>query len=423
MRDEEESAGIDFRKYWGILRKWRYHSLAAGLAVLSVCTWGSFFLKDTYEAKATVQIQKHAALAPLVRSVRGDAQDDMLQNIRDSLTSRTILEKVAVRLASSGGADKQEIEEIIDRLRRRIEITFRVTQGSSIPDYFTIGYKGKSPEQVYEIVNIIVEEFIRENTAFRRSDAAAAFEFVEKQLKEHEAKMEKLKTTNRSAVRVVDPLRVQAATEMQTQMNALNNQLAALMAKYTDEHPDVQRIKAEIADLRQRMPKGGTVASAAPVQAGAAMSDLDREILVNQRIYEDLKIRFENARIARDIELADKQASLRVVEPAMLPQAAARPIRIMVLFAGLAISLVSAIALAVIMEFFNKSFTDEDQIARQLGIEVLAIIPQIVSAEEIAATERFDRKIFVATLAYLGVIAAAFVLQISRHLGLELLAR
>jgi len=56
---------------------------------------------------------------------------------------------------------------------------------------------------------------------------------------------------------------------MDQQLTSLQDQLAALLAKYTPEHPDVIKVKAQIEDLKRRMaqvpetkaPSTGTQAS------------------------------------------------------------------------------------------------------------------------------------------------------------------
>lgn len=427
MKDDE-AASIDFKKYWGILRKWRYLSLTIGLAVVSLFTWGSFFMKDTYQAKATIHVQRNVAIAPLVRSVTGNAQDDMLRNIRESITSTQIIEPVVRRVNSSSERviPPHTLEGMVEGLRKSLEVTARTPHRPEGADYYEVSLKGADPGKITDIVNATVDEFIRQNIEGRRSDASSAYAFIEKQLNEHKAKMEesdrRIKMTGRG-VAFSDPVRIQAATEAQTQLNALNNQLAALTAKYTDQHPDVLRVKSEIEDLKKRMPKGGTIVALPQAgQSQGPLGEIERERLVNQRIYEDLQIKLENARIARDLEVNDKKANLKVAEPAIVPDGPIKPIRLVMILAGIVFGLVAAGGAALVMEYFNKSFKNEDEVVHALGVPVVAVIPQMTDPAEAAAVAQRDRRVFLATAGYLAVIAFVFFREVfMKLLGIKII--
>lgn len=302
---QENTQPLDIKRYIGIILRRKYLALSVGLAVLSICTWGSFFWPKTYEASSTVLIEKSSIVNPLISGIGVPGGiEDRLSNLKDNLTSRNILERVVKKLdLDTNAKNSGQYEGLISGIRKNLDIK---TQGQGArqtgADLFTISYKGNNPKTVRDIVNILISEYIEESVGYRRTDVYGAFEFIQSQLLEYKSKLEesdkgirefrernpqmvpqsepavlgrlegfqtgKIEAEIRlkELLRKRDNLQKQLSGEKeltvafvtregspQARLNYLNNQLMLLMPKYTDKYPEVIKVKNEIEELKKQI--------------------------------------------------------------------------------------------------------------------------------------------------------------------------
>lgn len=294
---------FDIRHYWAIVLKRKYIALIVALAVISIFTWGSFFLPKTYEASSTVFIERGSIIDPLIRGVGvPSSMEDRLRNLRDSITSRNIIERVVKKLAIDTKAKNPgQYEAMIEGIRKNVDIKVKSSRERET-DLFTIAYKGGDPKKVRDVVNILVSEYIEENMSYKRTDAYGAYEFIEGQLLEYKKRLEESdgairefreKNPNmvpqsettlitrlegfqtakieadirlKELIRKKDNLQKQLSGEKeltvafvtrddspQGRLNQLNNQLMLLMTRYTDSYPEVIKVEKEIEELKKQI--------------------------------------------------------------------------------------------------------------------------------------------------------------------------
>lgn len=436
---EDTSTDIDYRYYLGLIRKRRHVALAVGLLVLSICTWGSLIFPKTYEASATVFIQRGAALDPLIKSVGAAGMDDMLRNVTENMTSRSVLERAVAKLSqtTSGSADGKQVPIQYGELKRNIKVTLRGVERG--PEYFVVSYQSSDPVLTRNITNAIVEAYIAENASYRRTDAEGAFAFIKNQIAEYKEKLDKVdkdikaqKALSGRGPGADAQLRVQNAADLRARIKSLNNQLTVLNTKYTSEHPEIQRTMNEIEDIKrqlaeesQKSPSASSYVRELPAQgsggAPGSLVKLQRERDVYQRLHDDLLMRLENVRVSQDLESDEKKNALKIVEPASLPGYPVKPDRFKLILVGFFLSIASAIGVAIGLEFLDNSIKNEETIEKTLGISVLAVVPKITIAEDIIAVERKDRMLLIATSAYVSIIILVFVREVfSKFFGMAI---
>jgi polysaccharide chain length determinant protein (PEP-CTERM system associated) len=296
---KDTAPDLDLRRYWAIVLKRKYVALAVALAVLSVFTWGSFFLPKTYEASSTVFIERSSIIDPLLRGVGvSSSTDDHVRNLRNGITSRNIIEKVIRKLnLDVKDMSPAQYEGLIDGIRKKLRLTV-----AGRTDVFTVSYTGGDPKIVQDMVNTLVSEYIGENLHMRKTEVYGAYEFIEKQLLEYKNKLEEsdrgirefrernpqMVPQNEGAVATrlegFQTSRIEAEIKLkelimkrsnlqrqlsgekeltvafvtregspQARLNHLNNQLMLLTTKYTDKYPEVIKVKSEIEELKRQI--------------------------------------------------------------------------------------------------------------------------------------------------------------------------
>jgi len=251
-------------------------------------------------------------------------------------------------------------------------------------------------------------------------------------------------------------------------LNYLNSQLMLLMTKYTESYPEVVKVKSEIDELQKQIDQAAVSGKSAesrgemkamnPVyrqikeelqktdteieslkarleeltlQQGASRqvlgrmpkeqeewSKLQRDRNVTQKVYDDLLQKLENARVSKNLELADKSTKYRVVDPPLLPRVPVQPNRVLLIFAGLFVGIASGVGTAVGMDYLNNSFKDEDSLRKALNLPVLAAVPAVVIEADVLSEQMMDKKVYRAVAAYLSLIGVVLIAEILYRMGI-----
>jgi succinoglycan biosynthesis transport protein ExoP len=511
--EEGGSLNIDFKYYWGIIYRRRYLAIAVALIVISVFTWGGFFLSKTYESSATVYIQGSSLINPLMQGMGVTVSlEERLRNLKTILTSRSLIERVIKKLnLGEKTSNPAQYESLVEGLKNSLTVTVRSGGATASDLYFQIAYRGSDPKKVTELVNTHISECIAISESSRSQDVYGAFSFIEKELNEYRekldasdkvirefreqhpqmvpqsenatvARIESFQTGRSDAeirLRELDKrrenLRKQLAGEKeltvafvsrdgspQGRLDSLNSQLMLLLTKYTDDYPEVVKVRSEIQELQKQMSQatksdkenmaggipGSEMRAINPIyrQIKEELSRTDTEIEtlrarqgeltrqqqegqsilrrmpkeqeewaklqrnrnVYQRIYDDLMIKLESARVSRDLELG-QNTTFKVMDPPVEPLLPISPNRVKLIFMGLFLGLVSGIGAVLALDYFDHTFKSEDLLESGLNVPLLASVPVIVTEEDRMAEMKLDRKYYRVAAVYLGIVGVVLM--------------
>jgi succinoglycan biosynthesis transport protein ExoP len=517
---EEVAQPFEIKRYIATIKRRKYIALLAGLIVLSLFTWGSFLIPKIYEASSMVFIEKSSMINPLISGVGVPSNiEDRLRVLINSITSRNIVERAIKKLGMDANSkDAPQYEGIIESIRKNLNIKVSGPRQTET-DMFIISYRDVEPIRARDMVNTLVSEYIEENASYRRTDASEAYEFIQNQVLEYKSKLEESDRAIREfrernpnlipqteatllgrlegfqgskieadikmkeLMRKRDSIQKQLSGEKeltvafvtregspQAQLNYLNNKLMLLLSKYTENYPEVLKVKAEIEELKKQMAQakdlkieGGAETSTlnpiyqqlkeeltrteSEIESLRARSTelsrqqqetqrilgsmpkeqeewtkLQRDRNVYQQIYDQLLQKLENARVSKELEFTDKSETFRIVDPATTPLFPVKPNRLKLILLGIFLGIASGIGAVFGLEYFDHSFKDVDSIETSLKLPVLAMIPKIVTEDDELSAKRFERKVFIATGTYLSIIGLVLIQEIlSRYMGIRII--
>jgi polysaccharide chain length determinant protein (PEP-CTERM system associated) len=507
-------------------RKWVALLVFAAMfsAMASLAAW----LPDLYRASATVLVETQQVSEEFVRSPVTAQLETRIETIRQEVMSRTRLIDLVSRLDLEPELRMKgmSLDDMIERLRRDIvlELNSVSATGARGPTIaFEIRYSGRDPATVARVANVLASLYVEENTRIREGQAARTAEFLRAQLTDAKteldakdrrvrefnlshigelpqqeaanlASLERLNTQLRlngdSQIRAMDrrerleeqladaesaPAPAAAArpalSPRDEQLANLRQQLEELRRKFTDQYPEVIRVRTELAALeRQRLERADAAGTATPPAAAVAppihpatrlsraIQDADTEIKAlkgeelalrqaigsyEQRVenvpkrqeefqalsrdyettkerYDTLLKRYEEAQLASSLEQGRKVEQFRILDAALPPQDPAAPNRPRLLVVAFMLSIALAAGAVLLAEKLDTAFHSLDDLRGFVNVPTLFSIPLIPSA---AATRRRWRRraLIVASI----VIGITLIITGSRALatGNERIAR
>lgn len=344
---------------------------------------------------------------------------------------------------------------------------------------FTISYVGRTPQQAQQVTNALANLFIQENLKEGHQRALLAVAFLNsqvaqagQQLAAQQAKIQAFKNAhlgslpeqaqanlqligeyendlqtnsaavdqdNRQLVYLQSVLNVNPKsgpggkapappTPLQIELAQDQAQLRADLLKYTPEHPDVIRLKHDIAALKVQIHEAPK-ANAAPVVSevpptGPSQTDLLRGQLVGlnteikqryahekeveaklaalqgavstvpavqteyaaldsqnqemQKAYNALLEKQQDASMAAALYRSDDSEQLVVIQPANFPGVPYRPDPILLYMASVLLGLLVGCVCAGIVEMRDDTMHDADEVASYLKLPVMVALPKFV---------------------------------------------
>jgi succinoglycan biosynthesis transport protein ExoP len=241
---------------------------------------------------------------------------------------------------------------------------------------------------------------------------------------------------------------------------ALQNKLNDLLVRFTDNYPDVIKAKAEIEMLKKQIqnkssdkesPQGNEteMTTINPIhqklKEDLGKIDLDlaalsarekhlrtfieskKEYLKNiplekknlaelesgrdnyRKIYEGIVVKLGQSEVSKQIEIQDKANTFRVLDPAILPVKPVSPNMVVIILFGLVAGVAAGFGTIFLLDNIDHSVKTVDELKKLFGAPVLAVIPQIVTDEEINKKKKMDRTVYAVSLAYLSIIGILWI--------------
>ncbi|WP_430390381.1 XrtA system polysaccharide chain length determinant [Dyella sp. 20L07] len=461
-----------------LLSEARRRRLAIGivfaLIALAALVTGMLWPKK-YEASTTILAQDSSIISPLMEGAASATGNKNRASIaRDVIFSRKVMDEIMV---AGGWMAKHpspiEQDRIIEGIKSRTKV---VTERDNL---ITISYFDTDPRRTYEITRQLAQLFISESLASKQRESRDAYEFINSQVEAYRKKLtdaeDKLKAyrdTNDDARpgseadtnARISQLRSQIesarmdlmerrsqegslASQLtgesevstvqtvggvyQTQMAELQGQLDKLLLTYTEEYPDVVRIRHQMQDLRQQMAqddqrkaaeqlsgapttldsrvqfnpayqqiktqlastRASTAAAAARLGASESMlqselqrstriansenvtAELTRDYNVNRDVYQDLLKRRENARVSMNLDAEQRGLTFLVQNPAVMPLTPSGLRFMHFSLGGIALALAVPIGLLFGLVRLDPRVRSVERLEQTTGLAVLASIP------------------------------------------------
>ncbi len=502
--EEAEKKSLDPAYLLGILSRRRWWIVLPFALALITGIALAIKLPKLYEANTLILVQRQRVPDKIVQPVVASDLEQRISTISQQIMSRSNLERMIERFNLFSGEEFKDVllDDKIQSLRKRITVEVSRSRRDREADAFTISFRDRDAHTAMRVANGLATHFIDENLKVREAQALGTSDFLETELESTRKRLEELEKELKdyrtrhmgelpeqleANLRVLDRLNAQLnekeqslrsarvnlaalieaehlarqsvvvqpvppsptgrETEETMSLTQLRERLAALLASYTENHPDVVRVKNRIAKLEaagsgeagqagaSSSPPVLTAAEAERLRQKAILEGVirnleseiarlhreirdyqakvdaaprrEQELLTLKRDYELIRSSYNSllnrkleADIAVNMERKQKGEQFQILDPARLPEKPTSPD----LRRVFAITLVAAFALAgglvFLLEMTDTSIRRPGEPEERFNLPVLAAVSWIEGPAE--RTMRIVRS--VATLASVLVI-------------------
>jgi capsular polysaccharide biosynthesis protein len=133
-------------------------------------------------------------------------------------------------------------------------------------------------------------------------------------------------------------------------------------------------------------------------------------------VYEQLLQRRGQAEVTKQMEIGDKAATFRVLEPAGLPSRPVAPNMVQMILMAIAAGLGAGGGLIFLRENLNPSVFQVQQL-RDLGLEVCATIPSMVDPALEAQDRLWNRRLYWASGLYFSGILCLLAFEVMKSMA------
>jgi polysaccharide chain length determinant protein (PEP-CTERM system associated) len=495
--EEKPSEGLDIQHYLGIVRRRHLHFLVP-MFLGWLAVWGaSWILPARYKSGTLILVEQPTMPKNYVTPNINDDLQERLQSITQQILSRTRLLHIIEQLSLYASEHAQlSPDDKVERMRKDIDIEL-VRDAQERVTAFNVYYSSPVPRIAQQVTSELTSLFINENLEVRQQQSQDTTKFLEGQLETarqnleaQEAKIREFKGQHVSELpsQLASNLQILGGlqSQLQAEEDALNtakqqhvyldtllNQyrtvqdsprtagaptvglpaidqeldklkadLADLSSHYTERHPDVRKLKQQIAktekmkeallaDLKDKtnnptQPNDALVArDAAAVGQASPLVQLQGQLQANQieiknreetvaelkaqvdgyqarlnqepvreqqladltRGYDQSKANYDEllkkkneSAMATSMELLQQGERFRIVDSPSLPLKPESPNRLKFCGIGLAVGLALGVGVAAAFEKMDDRLYNEKELKDLLPMPVISEIPEILNA-------------------------------------------
>jgi polysaccharide chain length determinant protein (PEP-CTERM system associated) len=434
----------------------------------TLTVWTVYSLPDVFRSTTLIMVEPQGVPEAFVKASVTTRVEQRLNALSQEVLSRTRLEAIIQDLDLFRAMRDKGVarEQVVDAMRGRIQISVFAQDNA-----FRISYEDSDRSVAQQVTARLAGLYIDENLKMREQSVTGTTEFLENELEKVKQQLEKqegdiqgfkqqhmgeLPEQRDANTRALEGLRVQLQTvtlalssaqerkvllerqarEMQSmlaesgrqnsaaaqspraQLEQAKAELEAMRGRYTEEHPDVVRLRNRVRELLKSQDQDtGDLAHdpRVPPEMARALAETDidirrmkagkedlekaietyqarieaaftreqqlqvlvRDYDVTRKNYQTLLDKKLDAQLSQSLERRQKGERFRVLDPASMPERPARPNRQALVLAGLGLSLAVALGLPLLLWQLDSSLHGPAEVAQAFALPVLATVPLV----------------------------------------------
>lgn len=441
----------------------------------------SLVMPKKYTSSTIVLVEQPAVSTEYVKPVMAEDLNRRLGSMKEQVLSRSRLQPIIEKFnLYPRQRNKEHMEVLVDQLRKAVDVELMQPMAGSVnrqPPGFHVSVTFENPQLAQQICGELTSMFMEQNATIRIKQAADTTQFLSQQLDdaktkldEQDAKLAQFKRQYLGSLPEESQTNLNLLTGMNTQLEAatqalsrahqdkafnetmlsqqlanfqaasannvspesqeqqlsiLQAELASLMSRYTPQHPDVIKLKAQIEDLKKRLAAEPAAKSPAAteqsklrepasiqqlrakvrqddqniadltkrqnqiqdqtrvlqsrIQASPMVEQQFKELTRNYQtaseIYNELLKKRESSAMSTELESKQESETFRVLDAPSLPSTPSSPNRPLLIGGALGFGLVLGLGIVYAVAMTDKNMYTEQDVEKCLKLPVLARVP------------------------------------------------
>jgi tyrosine-protein kinase Etk/Wzc len=280
---------------------------------------------------------------------------------------------------------KHPFNAVVAQLQKELKVSERGKQTGILQ----IALEGPKPQETVDIVNGVVNAYLRQNVERQSEEASHMLAFLDQQLPElkkqldaAEAALREYKSRTGAAVDISAEGQemLSRATDIEKQISELELQRSELRQRFTEQHPLFVALNQKLNQVRQaRSALEGQFKNLPETELQSIR--LVRNVKVANELYVALLNRAQELKVAK----AGTIGNARALDPAVLPDKPEKPKKLLVLTLSLVLGVFAGAAAVFLRKSMSRTLDSPDRIESQLGLPVYATIPHSRTQVTLAA--------------------------------------
>ena len=262
---------------------------------------------------------------------------------------------------------------------KSLSANYTVAERGKLTGVLGLSYQGTDKAHITQVLNAILKAYSVQNIERRTAESAQTLQFLDEQLPELKKQLDDAErefNKFRQQYNTVDvskesELYLTQSITLETKKIELKQQQADLVAKYTDDHPAMREINAQIAALDSQIKSLNNTLKQLP-DLQRQYLQLYREVEVKTQLYTGLLNSYQQLRIAKAGEIGN----VRIVDTAIKPAEPIKPKKLLVLILAIFLGGFLGILLALLRNLMHTGIKDAQQIENELDLPVYATVPR-----------------------------------------------
>lgn len=480
-------------EYLDILRRGKYLIIIPFGLIIVVAASLALFKPAIYRSEATILVESQQIPSDLIRSTVTSYAEERIQIIKQLVMTRDNLYQIIQKYdLYKDLVGEIPVSQIVRKMQKNIfvelgdakirGVSYRNRRTQTLA--FTVAFEDKSPEVTQQVANELVTLFLSENLKARTERASQTTDFLSREADKLKLKMNEIETqvaefkqmnkdslpenlslnmqmldrANQTLNNIdrdiksveekrsyleVDQASLKASNPGDEQNTAATpeQQLANLEARYAQQstvygsaHPDIKKIKRQIAELKSKLAENPNEETPKVIVSGnsanmliqakilsanstivslkkqrkkvenkieslenriqktpqveRAFKSLERDYLNIKERYEDLRDKETTARLSQSMEEQSKAERFALVEPPLLPNEPDKPNRKKILLMGFVMAIMGSVGLLFLREQLDGSVRGSAQLTHIIKQVPLVSIAYVENSQDIIRNKK-----------------------------------
>ncbi|MCF3128343.1 polysaccharide biosynthesis tyrosine autokinase [Acinetobacter soli] len=262
---------------------------------------------------------------------------------------------------------------------KSISQNYGVAERGKMTGVIGLTYQGEDPAHITQVLNNILKVYHAQNIERKSLESQQTLSFLDKQLpelkkqvEESEVKFNKFREQyNTVDVTQESELLLKQNVALETTKIELKQKQAEFAAKYTNDHPLMAEINAQLDAVNKKSAELNATIKRLP-ELQRQYLQLYRDVKVNTELYTSLLNNYQQLKVANAGEIGN----VRVIDTAIEPVKPIKPKKLMILILSIFVGGFIGVMWALLRKMLRTGIKDSAQIENELDLPVYATVPR-----------------------------------------------